>query len=128
MGIALTVVQQAYEAFRRQDVPAVLDLVAAEVDWDFIGSANLPYSGRRRSRAEVAEFFAAVGRAEDIHAFESRNFIEADEHVTVLGWMKATARDTQKTYETEWVHVVTVRDGKIIHWRGFANTAARYGV
>lgn len=128
MGIALTVVQQAYEAFRRQDIPAVLDLVAAEVDWDFIGSASLPYSGRRRSRDEVAAFFAAVARAEDIHAFESRNFIEADEHVTVLGWMKATARDTQKTYETEWVHVVTVRDGKIIHWRGFANTAARYDV
>ncbi|MGA8656051.1 MAG: nuclear transport factor 2 family protein [Chthoniobacterales bacterium] len=128
MGMALTVVQQAYDAFRRQDIPAVLGLVAAEVDWEFIGSANLPYSGRRQTRETVADFFAALAQAEDIHAFESRNFIEADEHVTVLGWVKATARDTQRTYESEWVHVVTVRDGKIIHWRGFANTAARYGV
>jgi uncharacterized protein len=49
------------------------------------------------------------------------------EHVTVLGWTKVTARETQKTFESEWVHVSTVRDGKITRWRGFANTAARYG-
>lgn len=128
MGIALSVVRQAYEAFGRQDIPRVLELIADDADWDFIGSASLPYSGRRQSRKEVADFFAAVVRAEDIHAFEPRNFIEADEHVTVLGWIKATARDTQRTYESEWVHVVTVRNGKIVHWRGFANTAARYGL
>ena len=45
MGFALTIVQQAYEALSHQDIPAVLDLVADEVDSDFIGSASLPYSG-----------------------------------------------------------------------------------
>ena len=34
--------------------------------------------------------------------------------------------DTQKLYETEWVHVFTVKTGKISRWRGFFNTAARY--
>ena len=48
MGAATTIVKQAYEAFGRGDVPAILNFVADEVDWEFVGSANLPYAGRRR--------------------------------------------------------------------------------
>jgi ketosteroid isomerase-like protein len=54
--------------------------------------------------------------------------IEAGEHVTVLGWEKTTAVESQTTFETEWVHVFTVREGKITRWRGFFDTAARYRV
>ena len=46
--------------------------------------------------------------------------------MTVLGWEKTMALDTQKLFETEWVHVFTVKSGKITRWRGFFDTAARY--
>ena len=128
MGAATTIVQQAYEAFGRGDVPAILNLVADEVDWEFVGSATLPFAGRRRNKKEAADFFADLQRTDDIHAFEPREFIEADEHVTVLGWENSTALDTGKKFETEWVHVFTVKNGKITRWRGFSNTAARYGM
>jgi ketosteroid isomerase-like protein len=128
MTATAAVVQQIYEAFGRRDLPAILNVVADDVDWEFVGSANLPYAGRRRNRKEVADFFAAIPRADDIHAFEPREFIEASEHVTVLGWERSTALDTGKTFESEWIHVFTVRDGKVTRWRGFFNTAARYGM
>jgi uncharacterized protein len=125
---ALSVVQKAYEAFRRQDIPALLELVGDDVDWDFIGPLNLPYGGRRRNRQQMLDFFAAVERSEEFHAFEPREFIEAGEHVTVLGWLSATALESQKKYESEWVHVFTVRNEKIVHWRGFAKTTAQRDV
>ena len=124
---ATAVVQQAYEAFGRRDVPAILNLVAEEVDWEFVGPASLPYTGRRRNHKEVAAFFADIPRADDIHAFEPREFIAAGEHVTVLGWESSTALDTGTKFQSEWVHVFTVKKGKITRWRGFFNTAARYG-
>ena len=62
-----------------------------------------------------------------MHAFEPRELIEAGEHVTVLGWERATALDTGTRFEGEWVHVFTVKNGKVTRWRGFFNTAARYG-
>ena len=128
MGAATTVVQQAYEAFGRRDVPAILSLIADEVDWEFVGSPNLPYAGRRRTKKEVADFFAAIPGTDDIHVFEPREFIEAGEHLTVLGWQRTTALDTGKTFESEWVHVFTVKNGRVTRWRGFFNTAARYGM
>jgi ketosteroid isomerase-like protein len=128
MGTATTIVQQVYEAFGRGDVPAILSMVAADVDWEFVGSAGLAYAGNRRNHAGVADFFTAIPRTDQIHAFEPREFIEADTHVTVLGWEKSTALDTGKDFETEWVHVFTVKEEKVTRWRGFFNTAARYGL
>jgi ketosteroid isomerase-like protein len=127
MRAALDVVKEAYEAYGRGDLPALLELIAEKTDWKFIGPASLPYAGLRTNRKEVADFFDALARADQTDVFEPREFIESGEHVTVLGWTKVTARDTQKTFDSEWVQVITVQDGKITRWRGFANTAARYG-
>lgn len=65
MGYPSTIVQQAYEAFGRGDAAGVLKLVIEQVDWEFVGSSNLPYVGRRRNPKEVSDFFAAVARADD---------------------------------------------------------------
>jgi uncharacterized protein len=127
MGAALNVVQQAYVAFGQRDIPTLMNLIADEVDWECIAPATLPYAGRRRTPGQVAKFFESLAQADDIHAFEPREFIEAGENVTVLGWGKTTALDTQKLFETEWVHVFTVKGDKVTRWRGFFDTAARYG-
>jgi uncharacterized protein len=126
MNTALNIVQQAYAAFGRQDIPALLELVADEVDFECVAPASLPYAGKRKTRSEVADFFDAIPKADAIHVFEPREFIEAGENVVVLGWEKSTALDTNKDFETEWVHVFTVRNDKIVRWRGFFDTAARY--
>ena len=54
-------------------------------------------------------------------------FIDAGESVVVLGFERSTARVEGTTFESEWVHVFTVRHGKVTRWRGFYDTAARFG-
>jgi len=61
-----------------------LELVADEVDWECPVPACLLYAGKRKTRAEVAEFFAAISPVEDIWVFEPPEFTEAGEHVVVL--------------------------------------------
>jgi hypothetical protein len=65
--------------FWRQDIPALLKLVADEVDWKEICPASLPYAGLRENPAEVGEFFSDITKAEDISVFEPQEFIGADE-------------------------------------------------
>jgi len=36
--------------------------------------------------------------------------------------------DTGRPFETEWLHLFTVKNGKVTRWRGFFTTAARYAV
>jgi uncharacterized protein len=127
MGAALDVVQKGYAAFGRRDIPALLQLIADEVDWKEVCPASLPYAGLHRNPTEVAEFFAALAQVEDVTVFEPQEFIEAGENVTVLGYSESTVRDTKLKVQSEWVQVFTVRNGKITRWRGFFDTAARFG-
>ena len=127
MSTPLEIVKQAYAAFAQGDVDSILKLVADDVDWEFVGSPSLAFAGRRRTRQQVGEFFRDIPRADDILAFEPREFIEGGENLTVLGWEKTTALETGITFETEWCHVFTVQHEQITRWRSFYNTAARYG-
>ena len=128
MSASTDIVKEIYAAFGRADVPAILELVGDEVDWEFVGPESLPYAGRRSNRTEVAAFFAAIPQADEIHVFEPREFIDAGEHVTVLGWEQSKALETGQEFSSEWVHVFTVQNSKVTRWRGFLNTAARYKV
>jgi uncharacterized protein len=123
----LGVVKQTYAAFGRGDIPAILNLIAEQVDWQEVCPSSLPYSGLRRNRAEVAKFFSDEAQVEEVEAFEVREFIVAGENVTVLGYIQGYARDTKQEFRSDWIHLFTVQNGKITRWRGFLDTAARYG-
>lgn len=103
-------------------------MCAAGVDWELAGPTSLSYAGHRSSRYEVAEFFAAPEETKQMQTFEPREFIEAGDNLTVLGFERATALDTGKHFESQWVHVFTVNNNKITRWRGFIDTAARYNL
>jgi ketosteroid isomerase-like protein len=103
------------------------EIDSTEVDWKLCCPKSWPIAGLRRNPTEVADFFAAVASFDELPVFEPREFIEAGEHVTVLGYQEAVTMDTKQRYKSEWVHVTTVRNGKITRWRGFTDTAARYG-
>jgi ketosteroid isomerase-like protein len=77
----LDVVKQSYAAFVRGDIPAILNLIADQVDWQDVCPASLPYSGLRRNRAEVAKFFSESAQVDEIKKFEPREFIVAGENV-----------------------------------------------
>lgn len=113
MSTALDITKQAYEAFALHDIPAFLKLVAEEIDWKLIGPASWPHAGLRRNPAEVATFFADLDRFEALTLFEPREFIEAGENVTVLGYLESFAHATKQNYHSDWVHVSTVQNGKI---------------
>lgn len=117
------VVQSVYAAFGSGDVDRILEACAEPCDWRFVTAAAIPYGGARRSRRDIGEFFAQVAAAEDIAAFEPREVIASGAHVTVLGWERCTPKQGTP-YETEWVHVWTVRDGKVVRFRGFYDSAA----
>jgi hypothetical protein len=121
---AVEVVTQAYEAFGRGDVPGILACVADQVDWRFCGPKGLPYTGTFRTRDEVARWFSYVAAVDDVRKFEPREFIPAGDKLTVLGWEQTAAKPGGRVFESEWVHVFTVRDGRIVRFWGMYDNEA----
>lgn len=118
------VVQGTYEAVGRGDIPALLDLLTDDVEWTLQGPSVIPFAGTRHGREAVAEFFSLVGETLEFLQFEPREFVAQGDKVVVLGYERNLIKPTGRTFEQEWAHVYTLRDGKIAKFRAFEDTAA----
>lgn len=118
------VVQRTYEAVGRGDIPAVLDLLTDDVEWTLQGPSVIPFAGTRRGREGVEEFFSLVGETLEFQQFEPREFVAQGDTVVVVGYERNLIKPTGRTFEQEWAHVYTLRDGKIAKGRFFEDTAA----
>jgi ketosteroid isomerase-like protein len=107
------VVQQGYEAFGRGDIPAVLELLTEDVVWTEQGPSALPFAGTFRGREGIAEFFTLLDETLEFEQFEPRKFVGQGDTVVVVGYERSLAKRTGRTFEQEWAHVYTMRDGKI---------------
>ena len=117
------VVREAYAAFGRGDIPAVLDLLDPQVDWEPIVGAgpNVPMRGRRNGQAQVAQFFKLLGDNVTFETFEPREFITQGDRVATVGSYVGRATGTGRTFTSDWVMLFTVRNGKIAHFREYAD-------
>ena len=118
------IVKQTYEAFLRGDIEGLLKLYADDVQWEAYGPPSIPTTGSWPGKEGLARFFATVNETLEVHSFEPQEYIAQDDQVAVLGHYDWTARATGRPFSANWVHVVTLRDGKIIRFREYTDTAA----
>jgi uncharacterized protein len=118
-------VQQIYAAVGRGDIPALLTLLSDEIEWSMPGPSVIPWTGTRRGRQQVAEFFGLLRKTLKSQQFEPREFIAQGDTVVVLGYERSLVKPTGRTFEQEWVHVYTLGEGKIRKCRIFEDTAAQ---
>ena len=120
----LDLVQNAYAAFGSGDIPALLNMLTADIRWQFVGDRRAPYTGVVQGRSQVGEWFLAVAQADGIQAFEPREFLVGADHVTVLGWERTQALPGGGVFETPWVHVWQLKDGLFCRFWGMLDTEA----
>ena len=119
------IVKDAYAAFLRGDIAAILAMVDDAVQWQgVIGTEGvLPQAGLRQGRDAVAEFFSQVDATVGFDEFAPSEFIAQGDQVAVVGSYRGRAKTTGQRFETVWVMVFTIRDGKIARFREFTDSA-----
>ncbi len=121
--LPIDVTKAVFEAFGRGDIDAILARLHDKVEIEFYGPAVIPYARHYNGLAEARRFFETVLSSVDIHQFEPQEFICERDKVVVTGHLRLTARATGRPIESDFVHVITVADGKWLRFRDFMNTA-----
>jgi ketosteroid isomerase-like protein len=118
-------IQDAYAAFLRQDLNALLATFDEQILWKPVtGAARyVPTAGERRGTTAVAEFFKIV--AENVHfsRFEPQQFVAQGDKVIALGHYTAKT-STGGSFDSDFVMVFTVRNGKVTEFQEFLDSAA----
>lgn len=119
----IQIIQDAYGKFTGGDIAGLLDLLSENVQWITPEIENAPFAGTRSGLGEVSEFFLLLDESEETTRFEPTEFIAQGDRVVALGKYGATVKETGRSYETDWVHVFTVKDGKISSFVEFFDNA-----
>tara|TARA_R110002072_G_scaffold56097_6_gene145553 strand:+ start:12843 stop:13244 length:402 start_codon:yes stop_codon:yes gene_type:complete len=119
----IDVTKEVFMHFGNGDIPAIVSLLADDVVIDFYGPDVIPYAGHYEGNQHAAEFFKTVLSSVEIHQFEPEEFLSDGNKVTVTGHLRLTALSTGKQIESDFVHVITVVDGKWSRFRDFMDTS-----
>ena len=118
-------VQAAYAAFARADIAGVLAALDDNVLWKPVNGAgkHVPMAGERRGKAGAGEFFKLVAEHVFFSRFEPREFIAQGDKVVTLGHYTGKT-PAGKTFDSDFVMVFTLRDGKVSQFQEFLDSAA----
>ena len=117
-------VKQAYAAFKRGDIKALLDLLDDDLDFQHpMPQAIWPWAGKRRGRKEFVEFIEGSSQAIEREHFEVDEFIAQGEYVAVLLSERMRAKATGVSFDNPHMHVFKVVGGKIAQFMIFEDTA-----
>jgi len=118
-------VQEAYAAFARGDIPAILGMLDDGVAWT--SPRSLPQGGTYKGREEVGSFFESLGSAWERLDVEPEAMGEVgDELVVAVVRLNGTRRGGGAS---GWgaVHAFSVRDGRIVRFREYTDLDAPLG-
>ena len=105
--------KKAYAAFAAGDLETAMSNLDDNVEWVVLGNSTI--SGTYRGKAEVTGLFAKA--AEKSFTTTPSRFLADDDVVVVLTQVTAGGESAPQ------VDVITYRDGKVVKYQGFGDTA-----
>jgi ketosteroid isomerase-like protein len=119
------IVKDAYDAFGRGDVQTLLGYFDDAILWKPVHGAagHVPTAGERRGTAAVGEFFKIVKEQVTFLRFEPKDFVAEGDKVVAIGHYAAQV-PTGRGFDSDFVMVFTLRDGKVVQFQEFSDSAA----
>lgn len=118
MGKNSETIRGAYEAFGRQDMPAVLSAFDPSIVWSTPDTVN--NGGTYKGHDEVVGFFMRLGDNYEELNVNPQRYVEEGETVVALG--SHVGQTQNGDFEIPFVHVWTFTDGKADSFTEFFDT------
>jgi ketosteroid isomerase-like protein len=80
-------------------------------------------SGSRTGKASLADFFSMLAQDQEALLFEPRQFVAQGDLVVALGGYRWRVKATGREVASDFAHVFTVRNGRIVRFQEFMDTA-----
>ena len=119
------IVEQVYAALGQRDMPAALNLLTGDIEWHIYGpSDTLPFTGTFRGHDGVVQLFKTFSETVEPEHLGSREFVAEGDKVVVFGSERTRVKSTGRFFEMDTVHLWTLREGKVVAFREYYDTAA----
>lgn len=117
-------VMQGYRLFQSGEIRQLMELYHDWAECHGPESEFIQFAGSFHGKAGIGQFFARLDAAVQAVRFEPQQFIAEGDTVVVSGTATWMAKQTGRSYDSPWVHVFTLRDGKVARFQSYYDTAA----
>jgi len=115
----VTVLRDAYGAFARQDIPAVMAAFDETIEWQ--APDSLPFGGLYRGHDGVGGFFGQLPTYWQELSVEPEEFIDGGDTIVVVARVRGTAAGG--SLDQKHVHIWRMRDGRATSFTEYSDTA-----
>lgn len=112
-----------YAAIPAGDLQTALGHLDPDVRITYYGTEGIPYAGDYRGIDEAVTFFTKVGETIAITEMEAWKFITQGDELATWGRQRFRLLATGYEWESEFAHIITLRDGRWLYFRDFMNSA-----
>lgn len=117
-------VRAFFSDLAEQNIDKALMSVHKDAVFSAPGPNTVPIYNDFYGRDGVRDFIRILGELFDTEDFQIFEVIESGEYVFAIGLMKHKVKKTGRIFECEWSLVCKVKDGRIISYKMFEDTAA----
>jgi len=114
-------VESIYDAFRRGDIPYIVNQVAPDVFWR--QPASVPWGGDYIGAGEVGRFFGRLNEVAETTGFDIEENIEAGDQVVTYGFYSSRNRATGKPSRARFVFRWQFAGGKVVRYEAVIDSA-----
>lgn len=118
----IAIVKSLYAAFLNKDIGKIPELLHEEVEWGEPENPYNPAGGTRHGHQGFWEWINIGRQAEEILELTCSRFLTDADAVAVTGHIKCRAINTQKIYESDYVHLIVIDNKKIKKFQEFFDT------
>ena len=104
---------------------AFLDIIADDVDWRSLadGGVGMDFTRSGKTKGDVERYFEGLGRDWEMLHYVIDDYVAQGDRVVALGRCGFRHRRTGRVVETDKADVVRIRDGRIVSFFEYYDTA-----
>ena len=124
MNSAVATAEELYAALEADDVPRALAVCADDLTIRYPADGRLLYGGSWQAPGALVRFLEAHDAAEEIVEFEVRRMVAEGDTIVAIGHFAGRAKPDGGEWSTDFVHHLTITDGRVRRWEAYFDTAA----
>ncbi len=116
--------ERLYETFNSGDVEGFLNTLSEDASWNSPDMENVPLETTFTGRDNIGKFLTEINEYEEFLKIQPNEYIAQGDKVVVLGDLSVRSKITNKQYDSGFVHIIEVKDGKAISFLEYFDNAA----
>ena len=121
--MSVETIRSIYQAFEKGDVPAVLAQMHQNIEWreaeNFIYADRNPYIG---PQAVLEGVFMRLGSDWEGFTVTPKEWLDAGDHVVVLGTYTGTHKSTGREVRAQFAHVWSLTGSRVVRFQQYTDT------